>query len=73
MELSLLCLVGVDTMRESMLSSFAMLYVPRGSVFAIPVFVPTAVFTLACFLFITCHGWTLFLFGSSEAFGSEFL
>lgn len=60
MELSLLCLVGVDTMRESMLSSFAMLYVPRGSVFAIPVFVPTAVFTLACFLFIT--SWLDFVF-----------
>ena len=50
---------------------FSVVSVPWGSVFAIPGFVPTAVFTLACFLFITYHGWSLF--GSSEAFGSECL
>lgn len=46
---------------------------PWGSVFALPGFVPTAGFTLARFLFISYHGWCLFSFSSSEAFGSECL
>lgn len=47
--------------------------VPWGSVLGVPGFVPTVVFTWAGFLFIACHGWSLFLLGSSEAFGSECL
>lgn len=52
---------------------FSMVSVPWGCVFSVSGFVPAAVFILACFLFIADHGWSLVLFSSSEAFGSDCL